>query len=243
MRVNVLAVFQAVLCFLFASCVAGNTVRKLPTYDECMAITPVAAMKCVWGSETPVEELPCLIPFATIYTVGNDQRFCMKTALDKATLLHPDVLYMGDQTSVYAGSVATYTAGSVFSHPTYNIGMSTCCYRLSPVSLGFVFDGDGMVVAIEAETRKSGLLEGDNIVSFAGSPISKGDAYLRSPHYRKMLKMKPGDEATLVWIRPGSGRMEGKIRCLPNPPKHLDLKDAVLEETPGRDPSRYGDGY
>lgn len=218
---------------LLSSCVAQKRLHKLPTYDECMAIKPSGPTRYVWASETPVEELPALIPYAAIVTAGNDQYYCMKKSIDEGTKLGADLVYMGDTTSVYAGTVTSFSGNTAFSSNQYAIAMSTCCYRLSPVRLGFWFDEDGMVVAINAETRNSGLLEGDTVVSVAGSPVLKRDGFLRSPHYRKVIKMKPGDEVTVVWIRPGTGRMEGKVTCLPNPPTHLELPDADITSVPG----------
>lgn len=221
----------ALSCASLTGCVT-HSVRRLPTYDECVALKPAGETRFV-NSEVGVDELPALIPFAVVATQGSDRSVCMRSVAHSCLEMHPDLVYMGDASSVYAGSVTSVAAGggiaTAVSSPYYEIVLNAGCYRLSPVRLGFSSDTDGMVVALEDSARKSGMQEGDHLVSIDGAPVDKGANTLKSPHYRKMLKMKPGQEVTLVWIRPGTGRMEGKIVCLANPPKHIALPDAYRD--------------
>jgi hypothetical protein len=218
---------------LFASCV-GPQVKKLPMYDACMALQPVGEMRSVRASEVSADQLPAMIPYAMITIDGAAASGdCERVVELAAQKLNPDLVYLGDTSTYASGSAgaAGFSRGVAlaFAVPTYAHGLAAVCYRLAPVKVGVTPDPTGMVIAIDDGARKSGIIEGDHVVSFDGSPILVGTDYTKSPHLRKMLEHKPGDEITGVWIRPGAGRMEGKFTCLPNPPIHLALSDARKE--------------
>jgi len=222
----------AAVSFL-GSCVSPQLTR-LPMYDECARVPASGETRYLRTAEVSSDGLPALIPYAMISIRGaNTEEMCEASVERLSEKENPDVLYMGTPGTTYAGSMGSAAAsGGVavgWSAPVYGFDLEAYCYRLSPVQLGVDCDGDGMVVAVRDESRKSGIIEGDHLVSLDGLPIKYGKDFSKSPHLRKLLKLKPGDEVTLVWIRPGTGRMEGKLTCLENPPIHLSLPDAREE--------------
>ncbi len=218
---------------LATSC-APQRLKKLPMYDECVGMPQAGEARCLRSSEISADQLPALIPYATVSI--SDAAFessCEPAVAKLGRREKADVIYMGEPGTTYAGSIggASYARGVAvgFSTPTYGHNLEAYCYRLSPVRLGIECDPDGMVVAIEEGSRTSGLVEGDRLLSLSGARIMYGTDFAKSPHYRKLIALKPGDEAQIVWIRPGTGRMEGKLLCLANPPVHLELPDALQE--------------
>jgi hypothetical protein len=215
------------------SCVAPH-LHRLPMYDECAKIAPVGETRYLRSSEISPDTFPAMIPYALI-TIENANSVseCERCVEDLSGSERPDVLLMGEPATVFAGTVggAAASGGVAFGYaaPVYGQSMAACCYRISPVRLGFICDADGMVIALEDSCRKSGIIEGDKLLSIDGAPITRGKDLAKSAHFHKLLTMKPGDEAKLVWIRPGTGRMEGSAVCLENPPSYLTLSDARKE--------------
>ncbi len=76
---------------------------------------------------------------------------------------------------------------------------------------------------MEASTIE--LLEGDKIITLGGVRFEGDGRNSKQLFYRWSLK--PGTEISIIWLRPGGGRMEGKCKAIENPHTHLALPDAV----------------
>lgn len=227
----VLVILSFVSCLL-ASC-AQTSITRLPAFERSQAIEPAGQTITVWGNDLSVDELPAMVPIAVVGVVGGSEKFAPVVVADKVAAFRPDLIVVNTGAPVYTGSVTSASAyggyATAVSTPVYERTFSAFCYRLSPVRLGARWDESGMVIAMSESCAKSGLLEGDKILSVNGATITYGEKAARSEHLRKMLELKPGDDVKLVRIRPGAGRMKGTVRCAENPPEHLKLTDVCAE--------------
>jgi hypothetical protein len=152
----------------------------------------------------------------------------------------PDFILLGDGESFYAGSYYQHVGyGAGFSAPMRGMAYSAVAYRCAPSRLGLTWNENLMVTSIQNESiREAGLQEGDTLISLNGVPISVDG---NSGHRRVQLSLQPGDDARFIWIRPGTGRMEGVGQAMENPPIHLDLVDAATIEQERIDAARKED--
>ena len=93
------------------------------------------------------------------------------------------------------------------------------CWRLAPVSLGFQLrTRDGVVLRCPPRDRFDGaeLLEGDELLTLDDVPLRYGDRWMFSPHWKRLAELRVGDSVELVWLRPGVGRMNGRLRVVTN---------------------------
>lgn len=130
----------------------------------------------------------------------------------------PDYLIYAPQGSAYAGTVSTYIGFGVStsSAVTRPQGIAYCMRELG-FSTGLRWDDRNMVTEVSDKARSIGILEGDTLVSIAGSAVSFSGSQA-SPWSTESLRWKPGDIVKLIWIRPGTGRMEGELALDPPTP-------------------------
>lgn len=101
---------------------------------------------------------------------------------------------------------------------------SSVAYLIAPAKLGVHTNALNMVLLIENEDlRSAGLMEGDTLLTVDDVLYEPLD--LRSPYLGRQFHWQPGLSVNLTWIRPGTGRMEGTVRLMENPPVHLELRD------------------
>jgi len=81
--------------------------------------------------------------------------------------------------------------------------------------MGLRFDDKAMVTDILDSQRVSGIQEGDTILNIDGKTVDTANGTL-SEYRMASLGFSVGQEVKVVWIRPGTGRMEGVIRLIPN---------------------------
>lgn len=102
------------------------------------------------------------------------------------------------------------------------------CMRRLPVGLGIVLGSEGMARELTERARESGLLDGDTVLSVDGVPLEQ-DAQLGG----HLLGKRPGDVVELQWIRPGSGRMSGRLTLgEPLPLPDFAAADLTAPEVP-----------
>ncbi len=233
-----LALLATAVSPLLTGCLSPQ-VDKLVPYEAAVKTPPPADVRCLEGETVDVDALPSLVPFAVmVINLESAQREWPEVRLSKFAVeeVHPDVILLYLGAPAYAGSIGTASAvpvgmGAVafgFSTPVYQRPLSAICYRLATAKLGVRWDETGMIVTATDEAKAAGLLEGDRIVSINGTPVEIGARALRSGHHSRFLEISPGAEVQVIWIRPGTGRMEGKVVAQENPPVHLKLKGIDL---------------
>lgn len=217
---------------LLASCQSPSKARvtHLPAFAKANTMDPVEGGPFFAYRNITRANLPLLVPFAIVTTSYHvDRGLASQTTWEHAKKMRADLLVCVDGAQHYAGSSGSsvylgWGITTAFSTPIYRTALHGICYRLAPVSLGegWELDDAGMVMTLSDEIRKCGIQEGDRLLSFDGARIRfKEEDQLKSPHLTRLLEHKPGDEVTLVWIRPGKGRMEGKITLKKNPAERL----------------------
>ena len=209
----------------------GVEIQKLPAYDLALQMGGPERPKLFYAESVSQESLPPFTPYATIICWGNKVKEPLaRRAWTEAAKLKADVVIVTDAGMVHAGSVNTYWGfGVSTSQPVYNHVIHGVCYRLNPARIGFQTDKSGMVITIDPESnlRAAGMLEGDTLLSINGvAYVADENAHL-SAHFLTLLNLTPDEEVALVWIRPGTGRMEAKAKCYANDPRHLTLPDSI----------------
>jgi hypothetical protein len=220
----------ALALVLVVGCKAPATMTKLPAFAQAVQAKPAAEVRCYFAESVDADVLPGLIPYAYLQGAhaGRDDRekkarVIARYARDDLKIA-PDLIIFHDNGTNYAGSVSTYWGfGISTSEPIYQASMVGVCYRLAPARAGMRWDETGMIVSLSDLARAAGLLEGDKIVSIAGSVVMFGKAADKSPHIARAMSWHPGEKVEVVWIRPGTGRMSGKVALAENPPIHLQL--------------------
>jgi len=143
-----------------------------------------------------------------------------------------DYVLVAPTESNLAGTVSSYWGFGVSTNQlVYARSITGVCFRVRPSRHGITTDETGLVLAIDDTARKSGILEGDTIMSIDGQPWR---SIGRFPSAREvcLLGKLVGSSAQLVWIRAGTGRMSGEIALQANPPTHLGLADPMQYEPP-----------
>jgi hypothetical protein len=130
--------------------------------------------------------------------------------------MRPDFLIYQNGGAGYAGQVTQFVGyGMAMSQPVYRPqGLVHCC-RVAPAKMGLRFDDKAMVTDILDSQRVSGIQEGDTILNIDGKTVDTANGTL-SEYRMASLGFSVGQEVKVVWIRPGTGRMEGVIRLIPN---------------------------
>lgn len=217
---------------LFATACQQTPIKRLPAFERAARIPPKAATKSVEAESLDASKLPSLVPYAIVSAqtdLGLVQVVNVMLQNLSKQAQPPDLFLVQGTGSTYTGSVYSGGLSGGFSIPIYKATLAAVAYRIAPCKAGVTWDESGMITAVADPARACGIQEGDRIVSFAGTPVSLGEQWAMSPHYVKIFELKPGEETELVWIRPGTGRMSGKVKLLPNTAIPDDLQ--TIEST------------
>lgn len=242
----ILVALAALSVFTAAACTSPK-VTKYPAFDAASKFAPSAPARCYLDDEVDFDRLPALAPMAVVEwsfaSEGGMKSAAREIAKTADAEVHPDVIVLATGAPYYAGSNGSTFGGfgfgsrwrggfvgTGFSRATYETPLYGTCYRVLPAQLGLTWDTSGMVLVASADAKKSGILEGDRILSVAGVSVQVGAKSHLSAHHRVLLEHAVGDELQLVWIRPGTGRMEGLVKLQPNPQAQFDLPVADLRE-------------
>lgn len=190
--------------------------KRLAAYDAAMARrSNASADVIVLHSNAIPPKMPFSVPYATVhgdFHSGGDewQAVTLRQHAIKMDLA-PDFLIYVPQGAAYAGSVSTYVGfGIATSTPTYRPQAMAFCMREVGFATGLRINEQDMVTEVADESRACGIQEGDTVVSIAGSAVARPNNQL-SPWEIEALQHQPGEKVRVVWIRPGSGRMEGEV--------------------------------
>lgn len=85
----------------------------------------------------------------------------------------------------------------------------------------------GMVKTIHEAAAAPGLLEGDTMIELAGGPALPPKVWPSWAFYQHLLELDPGAEIDVTWIRPGTGKMQGRVRMLEPQHSHLTAADSI----------------
>jgi len=222
---------------LLCSCMSYEVVR-LPTFDAAAALAPSVPQPVFLDVSQVPQDMPMAAPFAHVSCgfAGN----C--SAFEQATLLNAECAERGlspDFVVFHALGITsdgnhlqvspTFSGGGFYgltfsSAPSIYKRATAVCYRLAPVSLGLVADGNWMVTHVDEGAKPSGIQEGDSIQSIDGSDVRPRMPQDVAPWLAAALRHKPGNEVAVEWIRPGTGRMRGRLILQRPQPMPADAK-------------------
>lgn len=200
----------AALLAAATSC-AKYELTRLHTIDVARAIPPCVDESDLQmaASEPPVP----MVCYAYVDTANQDAAGLsgmISRAVDKDGIPDPDYVVLWEGGSQYAGSTTTYLGFGLFnSSANYVTPQRLFLMRRTPSIVGVVYDDDFMIIELEEAARKSGIQEGDKLVSINGHAVARQDGQLVTEWDTARLSMDPGEPVDLVWIRPGEGRMSG----------------------------------
>jgi hypothetical protein len=143
----------------------------------------------------------------------------------------PDAVVHYERGRVAAGQLHTYWGlGITTSEAIYSTDCTAILLREAPSKLPVHINEKGMITVLYPGSEGCGLLEGDTVLSVDGLPF--GDTWLTSEHHVARLRSRPGASVRIIAVRPGTGRVEGTVRCQENPRSYLRKPSAF-------DTSRY----
>jgi hypothetical protein len=164
-------------------------------------------------------DLPLAVPYIALAGVGDmsHESLAKKIPNYLEEMGWPDIIIWDPEGSQTTGAVSSYLGfGLSTTSLVTQQAISAVALRVAQTSLGLRLGSDSMVMHVHDDARASGILEGDRLVSVDGLEVQTGPNAWGSAHYQVMLRGKVGQPVQLVWIRPGTGRMEGTSTLLPN---------------------------
>jgi len=204
-------------------------VERLPFYDKALVQPAPAKTKLIYEELVDWSSLPLLIPFAIDRATYDSwtgreeiaQRYWKHGIKEKADVVRVSIPERKPN-------------GLIISNALF-------C-RVAPCDPGFRVDSTGTIISINrsSNARQNGLLEGDKLVSIDGVSLETCVDAMNPACFQYQMKLhslKPGDEITLVCVRSGTGRLETKVKCLENPPTHLDVADSIPWEPDSPEPT------
>jgi hypothetical protein len=227
----------ATLLLVFAGCATTrlSPLQKLPAFEIASQMPGPERPKCFLVTAVDPSAMPSMTPYAWLTaTTGESNEYAIRQLWREAQKLKADVVMVSDRGMSNVGSVETYWGFGVTTHETVlRRVLQAICFRVNPGRPGLRCDNSGMVVYVDPEMTDAEIKEGDHLLQIDGAPVSHGpqDAATSSHHVR-LLQAEPGRKVKVVWIRPGTGRMESTIAILPNTTTYLSLPDAVAWEKP-----------
>ena len=193
---------------------------RYAAYEQAVAIPRQIADPPIFNLMAKPQDLPGSVCYAVVEgDFHQPGPFFQATELRAQAIkrgFDPDYMIYREAGAAAAGAVTQPIGMGMFmTTPVYRHGAAAWCYRICPARAGFRVDDNQMLLEVDEAVRKAaGIQEGDTILSVNGKAV-KPDAQGFSPASLHYLTMEPGQLLTLVWIRPGTGRMEGTSRALP----------------------------
>ncbi len=234
MRLSVLFIIP-----FFFGCISVH-VQKLPAYDAARRLPAHDRPKLFYAEDVDWSKMPAFAPFALISAgstsiIPNRESFA-RSAWSEATKLGADVIVISDEDSQIAGYMMYYWGYGITSfHPVERRYVVGTCLKLQPARLGIRQDRTGMILSVDPKTKECGILEGDTLLLIDDVPVTNGAQDLKN-YCCKLLTLQPEQSVSLVWLRPGLGRMEGKVKALANPPAHVNVPDSIPWNPPQQPP-------
>lgn len=228
---------RAVYLLALAGCASFEEVR-LPTFDAAHALEPTRSEPAFFD----VQDLPRDMPLASPYAQVRGDFPSGYSAFRKSVGLLDECSDLGirpDFVVYHAGGITspgnalqvspTFSTGGIYgfafsSRPVLRDGATVTCFRLAPVSLGFLADGNWMVTHVDPAAAPSGIREGDTVQSIDSADVRGRTPRDVPPCLGAVLTRRPRDEVDLVWIRPGTGRMAGRLTLGEPSPMPADAK-------------------
>ena len=224
---RLLAFVLALVAAVASSCASHLKVDQLPTFAACDSVAPAGEPRFVALEGLDPRRLPLMIPYVVVHDVAESAgSFAERLALAPPSK-NADLIVIEEKGHTAAHDTAALLfLGPILSYDSRE-EFRACAFRLSPVDLGFVVDGAGMITSVTETARASGMREGDRFTGVNGKEVTIGERAIYSDHLLELANLKPGQETTVSWIRPGTGKMEGKLVCQANQPTHLALPDML----------------
>lgn len=205
-------------------------INRLPAYDYALNMGGPTKPKLFYADTVKIDS--ALTPYAVLVIQGGvNKDFAVRQIWKKASELKADVVIIKEGQTQYAGTAATamplpYGGATAIAVPMYQTPIYGYCLRVNPSRIGFEFDTkDNMIIGITNESlRDAGILEGDKILA-----INNNSYPAQGP---ELLKINEGEDISITVIRPGTGKIEKKVKTMKNNTAFLEYSDAISWEPP-----------
>jgi hypothetical protein len=167
-----------------------------------------------------------LIPYAFY---GGNTRDSVSGRLSRLTdetiEFMPDAFLYTEGQAQQAGSVSQYIGFGISTNsPVMVLPCGVWLTREAPSVLALKLNQANMVVGIRDPSMVTGIQEGDTVLSVDDVTLeTDGHAAARSPALALRLRLKPGDTVKVIAIRPGTGKVSGEAKAMPNPREYLQI--------------------
>ena len=212
--------FGAAICMASNAGCISTSQHFFPAYNVAQQYGGDNPPRLFFEESVAGHDFPALVPYAAVLASGDASREALSRAILKdATKLKADVVIVNQPQSQNTGSIyIDYGIGIGSIQPVYTNSLQGTCFRIARCSIGLTSDRNGMVTsfASDSSAKTTGILEGDTIVSINGVPWAWNDGVYLGQQNALRLSLKPGDELRIVWIRPGTGRMDGVCLAVAN---------------------------
>lgn len=232
------AMKKALAILLLSALAACDTFaeHRCRNFDAAMAIPAAVENPPVFRGTAAPTSGPWLVPYAKIDASfadrQNESGYAAKLRNEALRRdLRPDALLYFFGGEAVTGAVATYVGFGISTVNNVVRPQATAiCCRACPISTGIRARRDYMVTSLDESAKACGILEGDTVLTIDGCSVEHpADDVSEWAH--RVLAKRPGDKLRVVWIRPGTGRMEGEIVAQPPAPMTFEGDLAARQET------------
>lgn len=214
------------LCSASACETGRNLVSPLVHFDDCSRCAVDGAPTYLVDLENLPETIGGLVPYTRVNGHGtrSTEQSVLALCARFEEMRWPDVVVYWHGGTVNSGAMSTYMGfGMTLTSPIYENLFGAFGLRLAPTMLGLRADANAMVTFVEEPVRACGIQEGDTLMTVAGKSFVRGEKWFNSPHYQVLLRNQPGQEVELIWIRPGAGRMSGRLQLMASDRAALEM--------------------
>ena len=229
-------------CVAMACLAACNHFQtfQYENFDVAMAFADKAPSEPpMYREYAPPADLPAFVVYAQLAgdfhggSEGSQMRALEREVRERK--LAPDFMLYSNRGVANVGTVTQHVGFGIYSSsPVYRPQAAVWCCRLAPSSVGLAYDANQMVTLVEDWARGSGIQEGDTLVSLAGATVKPSTPDRLAAWATKRLEVMPGEDVKAIWIRPGTGRMEGVIKA--GVPQPKSVSPSVVPPAPKVEP-------
>ena len=179
----------------------------------------------------PDETLVELAPYLSKEVEFPDQRStvnCTRDTVARLVETRPDAILVVLSKPELAGVNSTFLFGAILSTPAYKTTTIGYAMRAQRASFPIRWDWTtGMVRDVFDREAAGGIIEGDVVTVVDGCPGNPPKDWPTWSLFLRAVQYQPEAVVEVEWIRPGTGKMRGKLKLLPCRAPHLAQADSI----------------
>ena len=228
-------VIALILSVLLSGCASAPQIQPLPARDAAVQIgKPDEPRMPKLFLEDPSNQhvLDELVPYEQVLSNRMDSAvYVLSFRLEQLIWHMPDAVTYSEGQEQVVGVVSQHVGFGVSTgHAIKAVPYRVVAFReagaVLPVSFAL---STGTVMSVGDPQAAGGIKEGDILVQVAGFGVIEPSfqSWMRSMLHVSRLGWRAGDEVEAEWIRPGVGKIQGRLRLLANPCTYRSAQDWV----------------